>query len=719
MTKMAQTYNSYTTEKRSYLLVVILASILIVLSGCAKEHTEIRPSPNAVNGILDLSDWDFEDNGSVSLDGEWEFYWGEILNWTDFHSGNPPVMSGYIEVPRSWNKYRVNGTVLSGNGYATYRLIIKTGTGSSHALGLKLPRIFTAYSISVDNKILSANGTVAKTKEEAVPQYRPEIVMIKPVNNEIELVIHVSNFSHRSGGMLEKIVLGTDKQIIDNREKQIALELFLFGSLAIIGIYHIVIFIFRRKNRTPLYFGLYCLLIATRTIFVGEIFITQLFPGFNWEIQHKIQTSTFYIGVPLFVMFLESVFPGEFPKWPLKIAKIAGACFSSVVLLTPVKIFTIINPAYQLITFLLVLIVLYTMILACIRKRTGALVIMVGGIFFLFTVVNDMLFLSVPFNDYNFSFLRNILKTGNLSSIGLISFTFTQSVVLAMNTSKAYTQAEEVSEKLLVTDRQKNELLATLEEKVEERTLEMQNSNLELEKAYHDLSLLEKARKLMLTNISHDLKTPMTLIQGYTEAILDGMFNTKEEQRRFLELIQSKISELSHLTDDISELSRLESRQIMLDIQSVSISSILAKVDGNYRSDVENTGLSFNVKVQDAPSGLVDVDINKLDRVFSNLIYNALRYTSEGEIAISASIEENYAVFGVSDTGLGISSEDLPYIFDRLYTASKSRNSSKKSSGLGLAIAKEIIEYHGGKIWAENRSTKGSSFFFTLEVAKQ
>ncbi len=710
------------TKKMNRKIIIVFLSALLLaipalMSACGSEPALSKAAPKAVGGILDLSDWDFEESGIVDLDGEWEFYWNDLVLSSDFNSGSYPQMSGYIDVPRSWNKYTIGDSQLSGHGYASYRLTIMTGENGARSLGLKLPRMFTSYSVWADDMLLASNGKVSDSINTAVPQYRPQIVTHKPEGNRIELIVHISNYSHRSGGMLEGIKLGTEGQIISTRERQLALELFLFGCLAIIGIYHIVLFIFRKKNLTPLYFGLYCLLIAVRTIFVGEIFITQLFPDFNWEIQHKIQTSMFYIGVPVFVMFLDSVFPEEFPKWPLKMAKVAGICFTSVVILTPVRIFTVVNPAYQLITFMLVLILLYTMVMACIRKRTGAAVITAGGFFFLLTVISDMLFLSTPFNDYSSTLLRSILKSGNLSSAGLIVLTFTQSIVLAMNTSKAYTQVEEVTEKLMVADRQKNELLATLEEKVRERTLELESSNTELEKAYHELSLLEKARKDMLTNISHDLKTPMTMIQGYSEAIIDGMFSTQREQREYLKLIQSKIATLSRLTDDLSELSRLESRRIKLDIQTVSISSVLARAESRFKYDIEKAGLSFSVNIHDAPEGSVDIDINRLDRVFSNLIYNAVKYTSEGGIKVSAFIEDDYAVFQVSDTGTGVMPEDLPYIFDRFYTASKSRSSSQNSSGLGLAIAKEIIEYHEGKIWAEGRPGDGSSFFFKLKTA--
>lgn len=698
---------------------IIFIAVIIVhiffLSGCSHYPVESRKAPIAFKGVLDLTNWDFEKNGLINLDGEWEFYREMLLHPDDFQGSIPLDKVSYIRVPGSWNKHESSGQKMSGSGYATYRLVIKTNQSNDKSLGLKIPRMFTSYSLWSSNELIASNGKPASNKEEYVPQYYPKVAILSSDNSTIQLIVQVSNFSHRSGGMLESIKLGTEEQIIKAREYQLALELFLFGCLIIMGIYHIVLFLFRRKNMSSLFFGVYCVLIAIRTLFVGEIFFIHLFPGFNWEIQHKIQTLSFYAGVPVFVMFVNSIFPDEYSKKALKLSQITGIFFSLLVLLTPVKVFTVFNPVYQLLTALLTASVAYAFILACKKSRQGAVLITLGGVFFLLTVINDMMFLSVPFNDYRLTFLRHIIRTGNLSSFGLIVLIFSQSTVLAMTNSKAFSQVEEMSEKLIIADKQKNELLASLEDKVRERTLELEQSNSELSKAYRELSLLESSRKRLLTNISHDLKTPMTLIQGYTEAILDNMIEDEEERKKYLKLIRSKVIGLTLMTNDLFELSQLESRQIKMDLQKISISTLFSKITAKYQYDIEHAGLSLKLDMQDAKDVVINIDINRIDRVFSNLIYNALRYTQEGQIAIKCSIYDiSKVLFEVSDTGSGISEDDLPFIFDRFYTASKSRNSSLKSSGLGLAIAKEIVEYHGGSIWVDSKLDHGSSFYFTV-----
>lgn len=490
----------HTKHRGSILIIATICALLLIMSGCGNPAASAEPKPKAVSGTIDFTAYDFEKDGTISLDGEWEFYWEELLELSDLQDVRT-LKKQYIRVPGSWNKYDWNNSRLTGNGCATYVLTLKL-PDNIDSLALKLPRMFTAYTLSLDDTLLTSSGKVAADKELSVPQYYPKVITLNPVDTNVKLIVQVSNYFHRSGGMLEGIKLGTETQIFKTRENHIALELFQFGCLMIMGIYHIFLYLFRKKNRQPFYFGLYCILIAIRTLFVGEIFIIQLFPNFNWEIQHKIQTLTFYIGVPIFTQFIMSVFPDDFPKKALKFTQITGSCFSLFVLLMPARIFTVVNPGFQLFTAVVIVFVLYTLTLACARRRKGAPLIAFGCVVFIVTALNDILFLSVPFNDYTLTFFRSIITTGNLSSFGLIVLVFTQSIVLATNFSKAFTAVEVMSKKLITADRQKDELLYSLEAKVQERTAELKQSNSDLETALKKLSKAESSRKQLLTNIS-------------------------------------------------------------------------------------------------------------------------------------------------------------------------------------------------------------------------
>jgi signal transduction histidine kinase len=672
----------------------------------------------ATNGVLDLTDRNWEQQGVTDLNGEWEFYWQELYTPADFKKGATITKGKLITLPRAWNEYVVDNEELSGDGYATYRLLIHHD--SDQIYGLKIPRVFASYKLWVNGELIASAGKVASDRQGMVPQYLPQVKYFKPATNTIELVIQVANFKHRSGGILESLQLGSAVQINELRIKDLALELFLFGSLFIIGFYHLALFIFRTKDKSTLYFGIFSLLISARTLLVGEIFFIHLFPGFSWEAAHKIQTLSYYLGAPLIILFLKTVFPSDtFKKMNYFIYAVASM-FGLLVLLTPVRIFSLFNPIYQVFSLIAILYILYITIITCYRKREGAYFIGIGVFFLSACSINDIIFLSVILADTNDHFLRNFVTRGNLSSWGLLIFVFTQSLVLAKKFSKSFTNVELLTEQL-------QEVNASLEVKVQERTLALETSKEELKKAYQAVSRSEKSLQDLMQNISHDLRTPLAAIKGYVNAILDGVVKDPQQQRKYLKRSIDKVNHLNQMVQELLDLSQLQSRQLKLEFTEVSVNSLIKNLAEKYSFDIQNENVSFKVHyppswpnvISQSASLFVKVNGEKLERVFSNLLSNALKYTIEGDhIELSFDFTEGgkTLLIKVCDTGIGISAEDLPYIFDRFYMASRARQVDNNSSGLGLAIVKEIVEYHGGEIWVESELGKGSCFSLTLPI---
>lgn len=162
-------------------LFISLAAILIgfftvslVLNG-QPDLPKAANKPQAVNGILDLADWNWEQDGIIRLDGQWEFYWQELLSPEDFTNTANLTTENHITVPRAWNKYKIDGQELSGQGYATYRLRIYSP--GQQILGLKIPRIFTSYKLWANGQLLASAGKVAVNKEQMVPQYLPQVAI--------------------------------------------------------------------------------------------------------------------------------------------------------------------------------------------------------------------------------------------------------------------------------------------------------------------------------------------------------------------------------------------------------------------------------------------------------------------------------------------------------------------------------------------------------------
>ncbi len=477
-------------SKLHLFIIAILLMVLPLLGGCSAGVSE--QSPRAVEGVLDLTEWQ-PDTGVVKLDGQWSFYWDQLLDPQELSDHKPT--SAYIDLPGSWNGYRINGSKLPGDGYATYRLIIKTDTNDRW--GLKIPRIFTAYNLRVNNELIAAAGTIGTNRSDVTPQYLPQVALFEVQPGENEIVIQVANFYHRSGGVLESLILGSEEQILGLRYKSIAYELFLFGSLLIIGLYHLALFIFRKKDYAALYFCLYCLLIAIRTLLVGERFFIFLYPGFSWEMAHKMQTMTFYLGVPILVMFFKSIFPSHFSTRLLRIVQVVGFSFAAVVLLTPARIFSVINPIYQLFVIVVIVYLLYFLTNVLRRKEPGTTLIVVGAFVLFAASLNDIVFLSVWMGDHGSPLLRSIFRSGNLSSLGLLVFVFTQSMVLAQNYAHVFDKQEEMT-------RQLTEINANLDEVVKKRTTALEMSKKEIEQQKAELEKVNQVLHVLT------LKDPLT-----------------------------------------------------------------------------------------------------------------------------------------------------------------------------------------------------------------
>ena len=238
---------------RSYLFRLFLALIVFhspLYAGCRHDFPE-RVPPEAIKGVLDLTDWDFKRDGSVNLTGEYEFYWKQQLNPSEFSKETPPQKTGFIRVPEYWNSYETEGKGLLGYGYATYRLRILLNE-PREPLALKFLDMGTAFTVYLNGKELSSVGVSGKNRETTVPRYSPQVVDFQVETNEMEIIFQVSNFHLRRGGAWKIISLGTEKEIRKIRERRVGFDLFLFGSIFIIALYHLGLFTLRRKDRSPL-----------------------------------------------------------------------------------------------------------------------------------------------------------------------------------------------------------------------------------------------------------------------------------------------------------------------------------------------------------------------------------------------------------------------------------------------------------------------------------
>ena len=229
------------------------------------------------------------------------------------------------------------------------------------------------------------------------------------------------------------------------------------------------------------------------------------------------------------------------------------------------------------------------------------------------------------------------------------------------------------------------------------------------------LARLEELRRNMVTDVAHELRTPLSNIRGYLEALREGVVEPKQE---VLDSLYEEAMLLNRLVDDLQELALAEAGQLRLERRPVALADVVDRAVEAARSRATAKGIALRVDLpEDLP--LVDVDSQRIGQVLGNLLTNALTHTpSGGEVVVAARAGESEVEVIVSDTGEGIPPEHLPYIFERFYRVNKSRSRATGGTGLGLAIAKQLVEAHGGRIEVESEVGKGSRFTFTLPVAE-
>ncbi|HLQ73737.1 MAG TPA: ATP-binding protein [Bacillota bacterium] len=227
---------------------------------------------------------------------------------------------------------------------------------------------------------------------------------------------------------------------------------------------------------------------------------------------------------------------------------------------------------------------------------------------------------------------------------------------------------------------------------------------------------LDKLRKDFISNVSHELRTPISLMQGYSEAIVDDIAESKEDKNELAQIIHDESLRMGRLVNELLDLGRMEAGHIQLNKTEVHIDSFAQRILNKFYREAERSNISLIFdQVIEKETAFIDED--RVEQVMTNLIQNAINHTKEnGHVTLSVKNNERFLSVEVTDDGVGIPEEDLPFIFERFYKADKSRTRSdkKKGTGLGLAIAKNIVEAHNGSIYVKSKENIGTTFSFKL-----
>jgi len=680
--------------------VLLAVACLHLSSGC--RFTEEAAAPRARLGTLDLRDWDFAARGPVSLQGEHELYWGEHLEPGRPAAGEPTL----LEAPRSWNGHRIAGKAVGGSGYATYRLTVLLPEEAPQ-LGLKLLDMGTAFEVLANGVSVTRVGEPGTTAASTRPRYRPQVVELPAASGSLELLYRVSNFHHRRGGAWEAVRIGPPRALYRERSHRLILDAVLFGAISIMGLYHLVLYALRREDRTTLYLGVFCLLIAVRLSTTVERMLTEALPSLPWPTLVRLEYLSAYAALPAFTSFLRWAFPDEIHRRAATATAASTALLAAVVVATPTRVFTATLVPFQFVLIAAIVYGLVRLVAAVRRGREGASIVLLGFVLLAAAVVNDIL-------DAN-----TIIQTSHFVHHGLFAFILCQSALLAARTAKAYrTVLDQRRDLAVANDRYRDEL----HERTRAETVQAELRE-QLARAHR-----MEAVGLLAGGVAHDLNNLLSPVVGYPDLLMTELPATSP-LRGPLGMMRSSGLQAAAVIEDLLALARrgaLEREPV--DLVDVVVEYLESPEHERLRRD--HPEVEFRIAVSDAPLRTMGSS-SHLSRAVSNLVSNAARaHTGPGVVAITTSdrylerplagyetiLPGGYVVLTVRDHGVGIAREHLANVFEPFYVK---KVLGRGGSGLGMAVVWGVVRDHQGAIDLESVEGVGTKVELYLPITHQ
>ena len=639
------------------------------------------PSPGSASqiavGAVDLRNYDFANKGPVALDGDWLFCWHSGPRAA---TGPPPVCNQplKVRVPGNWTGYKKHdGSRFPSFGYAMYYLNIRF-SDRRQAVSFKLKDAATAYTMWVNGRPVAKNGTASIKPLTGAPGYRPAITESQDLFGDVQLAFFVSNFAHSKGGLWESIVVGRLDDLRLMRENKMLLDLAVAGGIFMLGIYHIGLYVLRRKVHSNILFGLFCLTIVVRILVTGERPLFNFWPDFPWGLSVRAAFGSLLIASILYASFIYTVFPEMITRIGLHLLVGANALLLIPIVIAPAHVYS------RILTPMSALIVLTGawLWIGCFRAMLR------GSPDGWLAFPGLMCFMAAGLNDVLYSHL--IVNTGYYMQYGIFVFMLSQSLIISRRFAQSFLMAEHLARDLNAS----NERLASL----------------------------DRLKDEFLANTSHELRTPLQGIIGLAESLRRGVADgSPEKQERNLSLIVASGRRLAGLVNDIQDFARLQSHDLELHRTPVALPELVSLTLELNRSLVLNRPLVLvNEVPADFPAVLADED--RLIQILLNLLGNSVKFTETGSVVVSARLsgghgEARAAEITVADTGIGIAQERRDRIFESFEQLHGGVSRRYGGTGLGLSIVRSLVELHGGAIRVESELARGSRFTFSLPLA--
>lgn len=675
---------------------------LLLISSLFSCETNAPIHPKVTDGQIDFSHWDFEKNGMVYLNGDWNFYWK-----TSFQEAKALAekneKTGTCYLPGLWSEdasFVMEGEVRGVGIFHVKLLLPDTIT----AYFLKLNSVYTASEVWVNDRLLSGTGKVGRTAETTVPHFQTQLVEL-PKTKEIDLFLHIASWEHRrGGGVSDPIIIGTEQQARDEWHTNFMVQFGSFLIITSIGLHLVFLYFFYTEKKSYLYVGLFAIFGVLRAISVDEMVINDMFSHVPYIINQKLRYIGFFMSVGFILLYIYELFKQRTSAY-LKWGFYGAVAFSVATVVLPFRLASYISPWFQVLIIPFSLYSLWVIYKSWAYYPVVASFVLIGGCVLFVSMIHTMLI------------ANNIIEGLYYYNIGYVLFIVSQALLLAYLHKEVNEEVNSLASELLTLNKNLELKVNTRTEEIRQQreTLRTQRDQIgaqanKLQAANAQMQALDQAKTRFFANISHELRTPLTLILGALKQVRK-QFQRSNANQNYIDLADKYSKQLHHLTNQLLDITKLEARKMSLQLQKESVISVLKNCLLGFEALAlqKNINLTFHSDVA-TYEGVIDR--NALEKVMYNLLANAYKFTEEGgQISLRITTTKSHIQVELADTGIGISENQLPHIFDRFYQVGEHQY---EGTGIGLALVKELISLHQGTIEVESEQGTGTLFRVTI-----
>jgi len=668
----------------------------------ALNNSAYGSEPSAVKGVIDLRKT-ANDNFTVRLSGEWEFYWKKLLNPDDFLSGNNIKPDLFGTVPSYWTSYSAKSVKTTRMGFATYRLIMLLPPGYRNSLGFIMPVFDSSYEIYVDGKLMGGNGTPGKTEAETVPGYERVFFRFNPASDSVQIIINVSNFHHRRGGFWLPMKTGTfsevQKRYAAGWAKDWATISFLIGFSFLFFFF----FIIYTKDSLMGFFSLATTGLALRPFFTSNFLIHNIMKmSWIWIVRWE------YLGLYLILTgwfwFAVTLYPTKRFRILTWIVTLIFSAASILTVFLPVRVFSYMTFILYPLLIILIVYCVSRSIMGIIKKKRVDYVYLLTFAILSFAAINDV----------RISLGRSAVFSGYILTYTIILFVFIQAVLLLYKWFKAYSEKEKLQKELEYINRNLEILVNERTQEINARRQEIENQNIKIASQNKQLSETIQLKNKIFSVIAHDLRSPVVNILYMLNLLKEEEF--KEKYDSFADASIQYSQQVISLLENMLVWGRGQEDKIKYSPGKHDFADLILTNMSIFKETADKKEIIVNFTQIGNSKAFFDKDL--MDIIIRNLLSNAIKYTPRGGRISIMLKDKTISGEGISlkicDNGIGIPPAKQEYLFSATEIESTPGTENEKGTGFGLKLCHDLVSINNGTIVVESSEGEGTCFTITL-----